>query len=60
MGIFDKIGDLAKQHEDKIEEGIEKTGDFVDEKTGGKYAERVDQAQQAANDQLDKLTGDKP
>lgn len=60
MGIFDKIGDLAKQHEDKIEKGIEKTGDFVDEKTGGKYAERVDQAQQAANDQLDKLTGDKP
>ncbi|WGT46193.1 antitoxin [Tessaracoccus lacteus] len=60
MGIFDKIGDLAKQHEDKIEEGIEKTGDFVDEKTGGKYAERVDQAQQAAKDQLDKLTGDKP
>lgn len=60
MGIFDKISDLAKQHEPKIEEGIEKVGDFVDEKTGGKYAEHVDKAQEAANDQLDKLTEDKP
>ncbi|HJE52157.1 MAG TPA: antitoxin, partial [Tessaracoccus flavescens] len=44
MGIFDKAGDLAKQHEDRIEAGIEQAGDFVDEKTGGKYAGQVDQA----------------
>ncbi|MDO5676637.1 MAG: antitoxin [Propionibacteriaceae bacterium] len=60
MGLFDKIGDLAKQHEDKIEQGIEQAGDFVDEKTGGKYADKVDQAQDLANEQLDKLTGDQP
>lgn len=58
MGLFDKIGDLAKQNEDKIEQGIEQVGDLIDEKTGGKYAAQVDQAQEAANDQLDKLTGD--
>lgn len=57
MGLFDKAGDLAKQHEDKIEGAIEKVGDVIDEKTGGKYADKVDQAQQAANDQLNKLTG---
>lgn len=57
MGLFDKIGDLAKEHEDKIEQGIEAAGDLVDEKTGGKYAEQVDQAQRVANEQLDKLTG---
>lgn len=57
MGILDNLGDLAKQHEDKIEGGIEKAGDLVDEKTGGKYAGQVDQAQNLANEQLDKLTG---
>lgn len=59
MGILDNLGDLAKQHEDKIERGIEQAGDAVDHKTGGKYAAQVDQAQNLANEQLDKLTGDK-
>lgn len=58
MGIFDKAGDLAKQHEDRIEAGIERAGDFVDEKTGGKYAGQVDQAQDFANEHLDKVTGE--
>lgn len=57
MGLFDKVGDLAKEHEDKVEAGIEKVGDIIDEKTGGKYSEQVDQAQKVANEQLDKLTG---
>ncbi len=57
MGILDNLGGLAKEHEDKIEAGIEQAGDFVDEKTGGKYADKVDQAQNLANEQLDKLTG---
>ena len=44
MGLFDSIGDLAKEHEDKIEQGIEAVGDLVDEKTGGKYSSQIDQA----------------
>jgi len=58
MGLFDNIGDLAKQHEEQIEAAIDKAGDLVDEKTGGQHAAHVDQAQAFANDQLDKLTGD--
>lgn len=57
MGILDNLGGLAKENEDKIEAGIEKAGDLVDEKTGGKYAAQVDQAQDFANEQLDKRTG---
>lgn len=57
MGILDSVGDLAKQNEDKIEQAIEQVGDLVDEKTGGKYADKVDQAQAAANEALDKVTG---
>ncbi|AQP44603.1 antitoxin [Tessaracoccus flavus] len=57
MGLFDKARDLAAQHEDKIEDGIERGGDFVDDKTGGKYAGQVDQAQDFANNHLDEISG---
>lgn len=55
MGLFDNLGDLARQHEEQIEAAIEQVGDAVDEKTGGKYAGHVDQAQAVANEQLDRL-----
>lgn len=58
MGVFDSIADAAKQNEAKIEEGIEKVGDLIDEKTGGKFADQVDKVQNLANEGLDKLTGD--
>lgn len=60
MGLFDNIKDsaedLAKEHADKIDDGIEAAGDFVDEKTDGKYADQVDQAQEFLKEQADKLT----
>ena len=55
MGIFDKVSDLAAQNADKVEAAIEQAGDFVDDKTGGKFAGQVDQAQQFAKEQIDKL-----
>ena len=55
MGIFDKVSDLAAQNADKVEAAIEQAGDFVDDKTGGKFAGQVDQAQQFAKEQVDKL-----
>ena len=58
MGVFDSIADAAKDHEAKIEEGIEKVGDLIDEKTGGKFADQVDKVQNLANEGLDKITGD--
>ncbi|MBK7821390.1 MAG: antitoxin [Tessaracoccus sp.] len=57
MGVFDSISDAAKEHEAEIEEGIEKVGDFIDEKTGGKFADQVDKVQDLANEGLDKITG---
>ncbi|MEZ5086179.1 MAG: antitoxin [Tessaracoccus sp.] len=59
MGLLDNIKDAASQHEKKIEDAIEKVGDVIDEKTGSKYADKVDKAQNFANDQLDKLTDKK-
>ena len=58
MGLFDKAGDLAKQHHERIEDGIDQAGDFVDDKTGGKHQGQVDQAQDFANRHLDNMGGE--
>ncbi|MEW1891674.1 MULTISPECIES: antitoxin [unclassified Streptomyces] len=52
MGMLDKIKDMIKGHPDQARQGVEKGGDFVDKKTGGKYEGQVDSAQQKMNDQL--------
>lgn len=48
MGIFDKAKQFADDNPDKVNQGIDKAGDTVDERTGGKHAEHVDKAQDAA------------
>ena len=55
MGIgdmVDKAKDLAGQHPDKVDQGIDKAGDAVDQRTGGQHAEQVDKAQDAVRDRL--------
>ncbi|WP_018156442.1 antitoxin [Demetria terragena] len=52
MGLFDKAKDLAGENSDKVDQGVESAGDFVDDKTGGQHADKVDQAQNFANDQF--------
>ena len=46
-GLVDKGKQAAAENSDKIEDAVEKAGDFVDEKTGGKYADKVDKVQEA-------------
>ena len=61
MSMFDnmkdKVSDLVDQHGEQVGEGLDKVGDFVDEKTGGQYADKVDQGQTGAKDALDNLDG---
>ncbi|UMB72110.1 antitoxin [Mycobacterium paraterrae] len=52
MGFLDKAKDLLAQNADTVNSAIEKAGDFVDEKTDGKFAGVVDQAQEAAKNAL--------
>lgn len=52
MGIFDQIKDAAAGHEAQVDQGVEKLGDLVDERTGGTYAAHVDQAQDFVRGQL--------
>jgi hypothetical protein len=48
MGIFDKAKDALSEHSEHVDTGIEKAGDFVDDKTENKYAEQVDKGQDFA------------
>lgn len=52
MDIVDQIKDAADGHENEIKQGIDMVGDFIDDKTDGKYADQVDQAQDFLKDQL--------
>ncbi|RAJ39986.1 antitoxin protein of toxin-antitoxin system [Kitasatospora sp. SolWspMP-SS2h] len=52
MSVMDKLKAMLKGHEDQASRGIDKAGDFADEKTQGKYSGHVDTAQDKLRDQL--------
>lgn len=54
MDFLKKAKELADQHDDKIDEALEKIGDKVDERTGGKYSDQIDKGV----DKLQERTGD--
>jgi hypothetical protein len=60
MGIFDKAKDALSGHSEQVAAAIDKAGDFVDEKTEGKYAEQVDKGQDMARDKLADMNADEP
>ncbi len=41
MGILDKAKDLLSHNADKVEMAIDKAGEFVDDKTQGKYSDTI-------------------
>jgi MT0933-like antitoxin protein len=48
--FFDQAKKLASEHEDLVDSGLDKAADLAKDKTGGKYDEHIDTAQ-------DKLEG---
>jgi hypothetical protein len=59
MGLMDTVKGGIGGNKDKVKGGIDKGGDVVDEKTGGKYVSQVDKAQDTAKDAVDKLPDEK-
>jgi hypothetical protein len=53
----EKLSKAVDDHGDKIAQGIDKAGAFANEKTGGKHADKIDQATGKARDALDSLDG---
>ncbi len=58
MGIkdwFSKGKKAAAENKDAVKDGIDKAGDFVDDKTGGQHSEHVDKGQEVAKDYVENL-----
>ncbi|MET8829730.1 antitoxin [Streptomyces sp. NPDC004610] len=51
----DKVSDLAQQHGDKITHGIDKAAKAVDDRTKGKYSEKIQSGTGKAKDAMDRL-----
>lgn len=51
----EKVSDLAQQHGGKIEQGLDKAAKAVDERTKGKYSDKIHAGTGKAKDAVDKL-----
>ncbi|MFB7877833.1 MULTISPECIES: antitoxin [unclassified Nocardia] len=47
-GLLGKGKDAAAQNADKINDAVDKAGSFIDEKTGGKYSDKIEKGKDAA------------
>ena len=58
MGLLDSIKNALGGNADKVKDGIDKAGDMIDDKTGGKYSDKIDMAEEKASDAIDDLAED--
>jgi hypothetical protein len=52
--FLNRAKDMADQHDDKVDQALERAGDEVDERTGNKYGDKIDRGVDAAQER----TGD--
>ena len=58
FGNKSKARDMARQHDDKIDEGMDRAGRAGDEKTGGKYDDQIQKGTDKGKDAMGKYTGE--
>ena len=58
MGFLDKAKELVGKNADKADGVIDKAADVIDDKTGNKHTEKIEQGAEKAKDFVDKLDGD--
>ncbi|WOQ18475.1 antitoxin [Raineyella sp. W15-4] len=61
MSMFDQARDAAQKfaqdNPDKVREAVQRVGEEVDQRTGNKFTDQIDQAEQTI---ADRLAGDAP
>jgi hypothetical protein len=62
MALADRLKNLFKQgegavgsHKDQSHQAVDKAADMVDQRTHGKYSDKIDKAQQKADEAVDKM-----
>ncbi|MDI5966413.1 antitoxin [Streptantibioticus silvisoli] len=58
FGNKSKAQDLARQHSDKIDDGIDRGGHMADERTGGKHSDQIGKGTDRAKDSMGKYTSE--
>jgi hypothetical protein len=53
MGFLDKAKEFADKHDEQVDQALEKVGEQIDQRTGGKHAAHIDRAV----DEAQKRTG---
>ena len=53
--IKEKVSTYVEENEEKIKGAVEKTGEFSDDKTKGRFTDKIDKAQDAAKKAVDKV-----
>jgi len=48
MGFADQAKDFADKHDEQVDQGVEKAGDQVDQRTGNKRSDQIDKGVDAA------------
>ncbi|MBT2677114.1 antitoxin [Streptomyces sp. ISL-14] len=51
----DKVSDFAQRHEDKVQHGLDKAAKVVDERTKGKYSDKIHTGTDKAKGAVDRL-----
>ncbi|GAA4609317.1 hypothetical protein BJY16_007268 [Actinoplanes octamycinicus] len=44
MSFLDKAKDFIDKHDEQVDQALEKVGDQIDNRTGGKYRQHIDKA----------------
>ncbi|MFC4906500.1 antitoxin [Actinomadura gamaensis] len=53
MSILDKVKQMLGQNADAAKGAVDKAGDMLDDRTGGKYADKVDKVQDRAKQYIE-------
>jgi MT0933-like antitoxin protein len=48
--FMEKAKDMASEHDEQVDQGLNKVGDVADERTGGKYGEQIDKGVDVAQE----------
>jgi hypothetical protein len=49
---MDKLKDMAGKHRDQVSRGLDKAGEFIDEKTGHQHSDQIDKGREELEQRL--------
>ena len=55
--LKDRVAGMAAGHRDKVDQGLDKAGQMIDEKTGNKYSDQINTGVNKAKESFGEQTG---